>query len=158
MKTIRISKKIILSSQITDVKQKETYDTILKEIKQQYNANTLPGSNWLRLKELNHEHYLLTINRIRAYCTQLFAENQGFEADIIARHELSIKLNLFYSTIIDYDFKDATIEMYFQSEQFELLETFGHLILVKQNIENSYPFLVDLNDDSLSISEYIKTN
>lgn len=154
MKNIKLSKKIILSSNITDVKEKETYETILKEIKQQYNINTLPGSNWLRLKELNHERYLITNNIIRAYCIQLFTNNQGFEVEIIARHEISIKLNLFYSTIIDYDFNDATIEMYFESEQFELLETFGHLILIKQNIENSYPFLVNLNDESLSISEY----
>lgn len=157
MKTIRISKKITISNSTTDINKLELYNTLLAEIKQQYNRSVAQGSTWALHKENMSPFFNKTNNLIAQYANSLVQSNKDLKQEINCRHNLKLALNLFNVLIDEYDFIDAIIEMYFQSEELELLESFGHLILIKQNIENSYPFLVDLNDNSLSISEYIIT-
>ena len=157
MKTIRLSKKITISSSTTDVNQKELYTTLLAEIKQLYNPSNAQGSTWSIHKEKKSPFFNKTNGLIANFANSLVQSNKKIALDIKSRQDFKIVLNLFNVLIDEYDFNDAKIDLLFQSEQFELLETFGHLILIKQNIENSIPFLVDLNDDNISISEYVIT-
>lgn len=154
MKTIKLTKKITLSSATTNVKQKQMYDALLTEIKQQYNIGSAQGTNWLFLKEDGNEYCNKLNGIISHYANGLFDMSYAFNVEIIGRQDLKIKLNFFTLLIDKYDFTDAEIDLYFKSEDFELLEIFGQSILIKQNLPQSYPLMIDLNDNTISISDY----
>jgi hypothetical protein len=157
MKNIKLSRKITISSTTTDDKQKKIYNALLTEIKQQYNIGNAQGSNWSHFKEINIPYCNKLNGIISHYASGLFSVANAFNVEIDAKQGVKIKLNYFALSIDEYDFTNATIDLYFQTEQFELLEIFGQSILIKQNSVNSFPQIVDLNDDSISISEYLIT-
>lgn len=157
-KTINFSKIITVTNVSADPKQTNVYNLLIAEMQQVIVGRNMNGQVWQFNKEQNTDIFKGLWRSVAQYATGLFKTKQGFDASIPVRLNMTIGLELTNVSIEDYDFGvNATFQFYFQSAPFKLVENFGSALLLKQNLEDSASFIVDIDDKSISITEYITT-
>ncbi len=151
---ICLSKSIEIGKSNLQPDQHEWYNHLVSELKIITEEFWKRGKSWELLKQQDPDFDFLILHDLKRFAREFFSDNKTLYSSIDGKQNIKIPVQWCDIIINDYDWSDdAIMVLFFDSEEFDLIDSFGsQLLLKKENI--AYPIMVDISPDNLGIRSY----
>ena len=151
---IRLSKSIEIGKSNLQPDQHEWYNHLVSELKIITEEFWKRGKSWELLKQQEPNFDSLILRDLKIFAREFFIDNMSLYPSIDGKQNIKIPVQLYDIIINYYDWSDeAIMVLFFHSEEFDLIDSFGSQLLLK-NENFVYPIMVDISPDNLGIGSY----
>ena len=132
-------------------------NTMTIELKHAANRQGQSAHEWTIHRKRRSPLYNGLVDTVKRTAIGTLTINQNLFAQIEGRNSELIDVKIKDIDIIDYDWKDiASFMLFFESEEYFLCDRFGTSLVLSSTKDGANTIMVDMKDDTISISQMIE--